>query len=284
MRLDIDMSFSLTEVDGSGAQTGEVRGSVTAAGRHIEVRTDGVEAFPAVTPALLKQAREFAAGLADRDLSLSIIGPAGEIVRLGSVKSSVLQQAATRSKHIRLGALKGLPKLALTRGEAEQTSGSLVPPPTPWPLVPTVNRRVERKLTTTHYGLSGAGRPRLVLVKDPGGSGSGRVLEFNLTGEHTVIGSDASCDLQLSETDPLHAEIRHDGSDEYILTRHGAVGGSVYGKQGTPVTLRTGSRIQMGPWRIVFLREEYADHGRPFGGRQGGEYSYQKPQPNPYRG
>ena len=35
----------------------------------------------------------------------------------------------------------------------------------------------------------------------------------------------------------------------------------------------------MGPWRMAFFREEYADHGRPFGGRLGGEFSVQKPQP-----
>ena len=40
-------------------------------------------------------------------------------------------------------------------------------------------------------------------------------------------------------------------------------------------TLRTGSRFTVGPWELVFAREEFADHGRPFGGRLGGEFSDQ---------
>ncbi|HSP75244.1 MAG TPA: hypothetical protein VLO31_03400, partial [Cryobacterium sp.] len=44
--------------------------------------------------------------------------------------------------------------------------------------------------------------------------------------------------------------------------------------------LRTGARIEMGPWRLAFFREEYADHGRPYGGRVGGEFAVQKPQPS----
>ncbi|MGO1547519.1 MAG: hypothetical protein ACTHXL_09220, partial [Microbacterium gubbeenense] len=43
-------------------------------------------------------------------------------------------------------------------------------------------------------------------------------------------------------------------------------------------TLRTGASFTAGPWRFVFQREEFADHGRPFGGRQGGELSDQPPQ------
>lgn len=30
--------------------------------------------------------------------------------------------------------------------------------------------------------------------------------------------------------------------------------------------LRTGARIQMGKWCLAYFREEFADHGRPFGG------------------
>jgi hypothetical protein len=34
---------------------------------------------------------------------------------------------------------------------------------------------------------------------------------------------------------------------------------------------------------MAYYREEFADHGRPFGGRQGGEYAFQKQQPvRPY--
>ena len=30
---------------------------------------------------------------------------------------------------------------------------------------------------------------------------------------------------------------------------------------------------------MSFYREEYADHGRPYGGRIGGEIGHQRPQP-----
>ena len=43
--------------------------------------------------------------------------------------------------------------------------------------------------------------------------------------------------------------------------------------------LRTGTRVEVGTHRLVFFREEYADHGRPYGGRIGGEAGHQRPQP-----
>ena len=40
----------------------------------------------------------------------------------------------------------------------------------------------------------------------------------------------------------------------------------------------------MGSWRLAYFREEFADHGRPFGGRSGGEFAYQRPQVDPRTG
>jgi predicted GNAT family acetyltransferase len=34
----------------------------------------------------------------------------------------------------------------------------------------------------------------------------------------------------------------------------------------------------MGAWRLVFARDEFADHGRPYGGRNGGEGAHQRRQ------
>lgn len=121
-----------------------------------------------------------------------------------------------------------------------------------------------------------------MLVKDDGEIGPGPLLEFNVEKDSVIIGSADTCDLQLSGIDAEHAEIIHDEYDEYVMISRGATSGSVNPESRRRVTLRTGSRIHMGPWRIVFLRAEYADHGRPFGGRQGGEYAYQRPQYNPY--
>lgn len=109
-------------------------------------------------------------------------------------------------------------------------------------------------------------------------------MEFYLERDHLVIGSEESSDLQLPDIDPVHAEIHHDEHDEYVLISHGAVGGSVSAESGSRMVLRTGARFELGPWRLVFIRAEHADHGRPFGGRQGGEFSYQRPQHNPYTG
>ena len=36
-------------------------------------------------------------------------------------------------------------------------------------------------------------------------------------------------------------------------------------------------------WTMTFYREEYADHGRPYGGRIGGELGHQRPQPGRHR-
>jgi hypothetical protein len=82
---------------------------------------------------------------------------------------------------------------------------------------------------------------------------------------------------------PFHAEIRHDSNDEYVLHSLAEVAGgsqSLPGAQTGQRILRTGARMEMAQWRIGFFREEYADHGRPHGGRRGGELAYQKPQPD----
>ena len=44
--------------------------------------------------------------------------------------------------------------------------------------------------------------------------------------------------------------------------------------------LRTGTRVDVGPWTLSYFREEYADHGRPYGGRIGGELGHQLSQPS----
>lgn len=280
MRLDIDLAVSLTQVAEDGTPAAPVNATITAAGRHIEVRTDDSSLLDGMPRSITRAADGFASQLAARDLTLSIIGPDGEIVSLGAVKPTVMSRVLTRSKHIRLGSLKSLPRFAGAGSGDTQGASSLIPPETPWPPAPTFNRMIRRRVTTTH-AQRGAGRPRLIMSRtDYPGAGP---LEFNLVSDRTLIGSDESSDLLLSGLEPLHAEILHDEFDEYVIVRHGSIGGSRSAEPGAPVTLRTGSRIDLGVWRVVFLREEYADHGRPYGGRQGGEYAYQKPQFDPYR-
>jgi hypothetical protein len=104
---------------------------------------------------------------------------------------------------------------------------------------------------------------------------------FALRGAVTTIGSGAGCDIRLPRLEPLHAEIRHDDRDEYVLVRIGSPGSTrVHGAPVDSAVLRTASRVQVGEWTLSFFREEYADHGRPYGGRIGGELGYQRPQPD----
>lgn len=280
MRLDIDISASITQVEADGTESGQVNASIRAEGQHIEVHTEDASLLDGMPRSITRAADAFASRLAAQGLTLSITGPAGEIVSLGAVKTTVMSRLLTRSKHIRLGSMKSLPRFANAGASGAESSGSLIPPETPWPPAPTFNRRIRRRITTTHAP-RGAGRPRLIMSRaDQHDAGP---LEFNLIADRTLIGSDENSDLQLAGLEPVHAEILHDDFDEYVIVRHGSIGGSRSAEPGAPVTLRTGSRIDLGAWRLVFLREEYADHGRPYGGRQGGELAYQRPQVYPYR-
>jgi hypothetical protein len=107
----------------------------------------------------------------------------------------------------------------------------------------------------------------------------------DLTKKVTTIGSAQESDLVLPGARLTHAEIRHTPEDEYVLFAHGPVHTGIdpthttaKGAEGG-VLLRSGAKIGIGNWRLAFFREEYADHGRPFGGRSGGEWSHQRPQP-----
>lgn len=132
--------------------------------------------------------------------------------------------------------------------------------------------------TTTHAEW-GAGDPHLRVSRD------GERFVHHLVTDEVRIGSTEGNELRLAETDPVHATITHDERDEYVLTLHG--GGEMNANPRTAETgtgenseiLRTGAHFTAGPWTLVFGREEFADHGRPFGGREGGELDDQPPQP-----
>lgn len=130
--------------------------------------------------------------------------------------------------------------------------------------------------TTTHAEW-GAGNPRLLVTRDDDR------FEQPLTTDVIRIGSAAGNELVVSETDPVHATITHDDRDEYVLVLHGegemnANPDATAGGDSSEI-LRTGARFTAGPWSFVFTRDEFADHGRPYGGREGGELSDQAPQP-----
>ncbi len=130
---------------------------------------------------------------------------------------------------------------------------------------------------TTHAEW-GSGAPHLLVSR----GGDDRSV-FDLTEDEITIGSAEGSALVLSGTDPVHATIVHDDRDEYVLTLHGEgeMNASTEPDHDGVRTevLRTGARFTLGEWTLVFGRAEYADHGRPFGGREGGELSDQPPQP-----
>jgi len=139
----------------------------------------------------------------------------------------------------------------------------------------------EEHPTTTHAGF-GEGNPKLIFVVGSDNWDGEPAREFPITTDLVRIGSAPGTDLQLEGLDPAHAEIRHDDDDEYVLFVFGDAqlsseheSGGVEGGH----VLRTGSRISLGDWGMSFSRDEFADHGRPFGGRQGGEGEHQRRQP-----
>ncbi|WP_139979714.1 FHA domain-containing protein [Nocardioides litoris] len=109
------------------------------------------------------------------------------------------------------------------------------------------------------------------------GRSSGYWISDGLT-----IGSASGCDVRLDGLAPRHATVRSAPGDEYVVVLHEP--GHVHGARvGGRTVLRTGSRVELGPHVLVYHREEYADHGRPHGGRLGGELGRQLPQGEPGR-
>ncbi|MDJ1371296.1 FHA domain-containing protein [Gulosibacter molinativorax] len=136
---------------------------------------------------------------------------------------------------------------------------------------------------TTH-STYGAGDPRIVMtgIEDPLGS-----PEFHLTHEVTTIGSDPDNDIVLEGILPHHATISHTEMDDYVLDTLGDTETSTAGEESptddapTGVLLRHGAEFRIHGYGFSFQRSEYADHGRPYGGREGGELSRQPQQDAP---
>ncbi|GAA3767363.1 hypothetical protein GCM10022240_19680 [Microbacterium kribbense] len=133
--------------------------------------------------------------------------------------------------------------------------------------------------TTTHAAW-GAGHPRLLV------SGNDEHFEAPLDQDLVRIGSAEDVHVRLADLIALHAEVVHDPNDEYVLVLHGPAQTSarhvpLESLDGRPgEILRSGARFVLGDWAFVFARDEFADHGRPFGGRQGGEGSHERTQPD----
>lgn len=280
IRLDIDLEVEQVAPDG-GPPT---RFTVKAAGSEVVVTLEHSAGLAGMGRSDLANLIPLADGLARRGVRVRVDGPKGTLVQFGDVKSGPVGRVIAGSPHVRLGHLATLLS-EMQRGRQGSGFRLPAPPPTPFPLVPTIARGVRRRVTTTHY-IPGSGRPRLIFAVGSGDWDRTRPREFDLLPGRTVIGSGPDADLRLEGVEARHAEIRHNEDDEYVLYSFAPTGG---GRPNLPHSsenariLRTGSRIEIGQWRLAYYREEFADHGRPFGGRQGGEYEFQKQQPiRPY--
>lgn len=281
-RLDIDLSFSLDEPADSEQAAQVLTGTVTAAGTDVTVFASNPEMLMQGRSLRLADLRLIAAEIASFGLSMTLSGPDGVIARVGDVNAPLLQRVVTGSAHIRLGSPSALAPLLRNRSRKAALPAIHLPPATLFPIVPTVSRRIRRRATTTH-ATPGSGRPRLIFVVGSENWNGEMPREFDLLPTVTTIGSSPEADLVLEGLEEIHAEIRHDAADEYILYPTGPMEGSARredssGRPDGGLVLRTGARIEFGMWKMAFFREEFADHGRPHGGRVGGEFAFQKPQ------
>ncbi len=277
LSLNVDLQFS---VDLPGSRT--VTGTVTGSGKALELRVSDPFLFAGRSDSDAIQG--LAKAMARRGVSLDVIAPSGPLLTLGATRTSWLQRRVTGSRHIRIERGRGL--WSLLRARTQSPSGGilpardLVPPPTLFPFAPTMVRRPRRRVTTTHDPYRG-GNARLVMAPRTHPGPNEQQEEFLLRDDVTTIGSGGGCDIRLAGLEPLHAEIVHDARDEFVIVRIGPPGSTrVHGVSVDKAMLRTGSGIDIGAWHLSYFREEYADHGRPYGGRIGGELGYQRPQPN----
>jgi hypothetical protein len=273
-----DLCFS---VDVPGAAS--VSGSLEGTGSDLVLKVSDPAAFAGSDDAA--SLRRLAGELSRLGLTVQVRDRRDvPLLTMGDVRCPWWQRPITRSPHLRVAGVRGLAAAGRgrTRGESPALpQGALAPPATPYPFAPTFLRRPVRRVTTTHDPNRG-GLPRLVELLAEEGTLGGPKVHW-LQHERTLIGSDPSCDVVLPGLSPAHAEIRQDEADEFTIvaldpeTR-------VHGRRVHTAVLRTAARIELGLGAerriLTFVREEYADHGRPYGGRVGGELGHQRSQPS----
>jgi hypothetical protein len=277
-RVTADLRFSVETADGR-----TVDGSVRGDGRRLRLEVADPTAFASLADA--PAVAGIAEALAMRGLVLDVMEGPGQrpLLSLGAVRAPWWQRRITGSSRISLGgwrALRAPSRVRLRelagRVQGRESAGGILPPGTPLPLAPTFARRVRVRPTGTNDPARG-GQPRLVLVRDAYQPGERQPIYW--LGEGSCrIGSGADCEIRLPRLRELHAEVIHDANDEFVVVAH-APATYVHGAPAIRAVLRTGARLQVGEWTLAFARAEYADHGRPFAGRVGGELGHQRPQP-----
>lgn len=280
VEISADLAFSV-ELPGRPTLTGTVVGT----GNRLEVRLSDPASFAGRRDAA--HLRAFAAALAERGLTVVVMAGDVVLLEIGRTHAAWWQRRLTRSEHLKVASLRGAIAGATGRlrgasTEAVLPGSELLPPTILLPVAPTFGRS-PRRVTTTHDPRRG-GNPRLVLTTGNARLPSdGRVI-FPLRGASSTIGSDPGCDIRLDGLAPVHATVVHDDHDELVLLdlsgdRSTRVNGAEVPAEGR--VLRTGARITVGDWILAYRRAEFADHGRPFGGRIGGELGHQRSQSPP---
>lgn len=279
VRVSADVRFSV-EIPGHRPVTGTVTGS----GNRLEVRVSDSAYFAGTSD--VAPLRRLAATLAGQGITVAVFAGETVLLEMGDVQASWWQRRLTRSAHLRVASVRGgytglVGRMRGVGADAVLPGRELLPPQTLFPIAPTFGQ-IRRTVTTTHDRNRG-GNPRLLLsTSNRRLPADGRII-FPLRGRATTIGSDLSCDICLDGLEPLHAEVLHDDNDELVLRDRSGAGTTLV--NGAPArdgrVLRTGSRINVGDWVLAYRRAEYADHGRPYGGRVGGEAGHQRTQADP---
>jgi hypothetical protein len=124
-----------------------------------------------------------------------------------------------------------------------------------------------------------AGNPRLVVAA--GGHGlvgssfeRGEEVAYPLESAHTVIGGEPGQQIFLDGLEAEHAVVDWiaDG-DEFVFRPLVSDDSATIDDKPIMTGLHNGDRIELGAWKLVFQRDEPADHTRKAGARQGGDYA-----------
>lgn len=277
-RISADLTFSV-ETPGHDP----VSGTLSGTGNRLELRLDDPSYFAGGRDA--RHLRTLAAGLAARGITVVVLADDVPLLELGATSPPLWQRVLSRSRHLKVmsvrGALTGaVGRVRRTAAQPVLPGAELLPPTMLLPLAPTFGH-YRREVTATHDPRRG-GNPRLVLTSgNPRLPADGRIV-FPLRGDVTTIGSDTACDICLDGLEPVHAVVIHDDQDQLVLVDRTTDGGTRLGGETVPPSgraLHTGARVGVGVWTLAYRRAEYADHGRPYGGRIGGELGHQRPQP-----
>ena len=142
-----DLDFTL-EVPGRRP----VRGHLAGSGRELLLSVDDPAAFAGRGDSATVRAA--AAGLARRNLTVTVVSGDTTLLSLGVVRSSWWQRRVTGSRHMKVGGGRGAwvavrARSRVSSGEGLLPDRTMAPPPTLFPVAPTFLRRPARVTTTS---------------------------------------------------------------------------------------------------------------------------------------